>query len=57
MLTVLSKVEGLTTLSHPVESLKVEQVELQYRKFKLQNTNIKDQTNSNDQNLKFQTNL
>jgi hypothetical protein len=26
-LTVLSKVEGLTTLSQPVESLKVEQVE------------------------------
>jgi hypothetical protein len=29
-LTVLSKVEGLTTLSQPVESLKVERVEGQY---------------------------
>jgi hypothetical protein len=29
-LTVLSSVEGLTTLSQPVESLKVERVEGQY---------------------------
>jgi len=35
MLTVLSKVEGLTTLSQPVESLKVERVEWQYRKFNI----------------------
>jgi len=48
MLTVLSKVEGLATLSQPVESLKVEQVKLQYRKFKIPNQSLileKEQSN------------
>jgi len=37
-LTVLSKVEGLTTLSQPVESLKVERVEGQITMTKIQNS-------------------
>jgi len=36
-LTVLSRVEGLTTLSQPVESLKVERVEGQITMTKIQN--------------------
>jgi hypothetical protein len=37
-LTVLSQVEGLTTLSQPVESLKVERVEGQIQMTEIQNS-------------------
>jgi hypothetical protein len=39
-LTVLSRVEGLPTLSQPVESLKVERVEWQITKTEIQNSKL-----------------
>jgi len=39
-LTVLSRVEGLTTLSQPVESLKVERVEGQIPMTQIQNSTL-----------------
>jgi len=39
-LTVLSRVEGLTTLSQPVESLKVERVEGQITRIEIQNPKL-----------------